>query len=249
MSHDEIQELLGAYALDAVDADEAAEVEAHLPTCARCRAEVEEHREVAGLLAHTGTDAPDGLWDRISDSLSSAGPPLRLAPVPPAEEPDAVVVPLRRRSRALTWAGGAVAAALVAVLGVQVVEQGQRIDDMEQAAAQDPAERAFELARADAGSRTVELTGDDGTVVTAVLTEDGDGWLDATSLESLDPSQTYQLWGAAGDVLVSLGVLGPSPRYVHFDGRGYEALAVTAEDSPGVVVSDEPAIVAGAVTA
>lgn len=262
MRHDEIQELLGAYSLDAVEPAEAAEVEAHLPTCARCRAEVEEHREVASLLAHTGTGAPEGLWDRIAGSLETAEPPLRLVAVPRTEDPPAVaaagrrpsgsadVVPLRRRRPGpLALAVSAVAAALVAVLGIQVVEQGRRIDEMEQAASVDPARRAYELALADANSRTVELTGIDGKVVTAVLSDDGEGWMDASQLPALDRSQTYQLWGATGDVLVSLGVLGTDPDVIHFDARGYEALAVTAERSPGVVVSEEPAVVAGAVTA
>lgn len=254
MTHDEIQELLGAYALDAVDADEAVEVTAHLPTCARCRAEVEEHREVAGLLAHTGTDAPDGLWDRIAGSLDGEEPPMRLVPEqPPVVTSDdgatADVVPLRRRWYVPAAAVGAVAAALVAILGVQVVEQGRRIDQMEQAAAEDPARRAFELAMAEAGSRQVELRGESGVVATAVLTPGGDGWLDASGLPPLDRGQTYQLWGDAGEVLVSLGVLGPDPGVVHFDARGYQALAVTAEASPGVVISEEPPVAAGAVTA
>ena len=69
MTHDEISGLLGAYALDAVEGDERAAVEEHLLSCARCRAEVAEHREVAALLAHGGADAPDGLWDRIAGNL------------------------------------------------------------------------------------------------------------------------------------------------------------------------------------
>ena len=38
MSHQEVQELLGAYALDAVDPELAAIIEDHLRHCARCRA-------------------------------------------------------------------------------------------------------------------------------------------------------------------------------------------------------------------
>jgi anti-sigma factor RsiW len=38
MSHAEASDLLGAYALDAVDGDEFAELEEHLETCPRCRA-------------------------------------------------------------------------------------------------------------------------------------------------------------------------------------------------------------------
>ena len=240
MTHEELQDLLGAYALDAVDPDEVVELERHLLECARCRAEVEEHREVAGLLAHSGTDAPDGLWERIAGSLDAEPPPMRVLP--------AAAAAARPRRPVLAWVAGAAAAVLVGVLGVQVVDQGRRIDELQQAAAEDPARRAFELAKAEAGSRVVELTGD-GVVLEAVLTSDGDGWLDASPLAELDRSRTYQLWGASGEVLVSLGVLGRAPQVVHFDARGTSLLAVTAERAPGVVVSEQPPVAAGAVTA
>jgi anti-sigma factor RsiW len=75
MTHDPIEELLGAYALHAIDDDERAMVEAHLATCPRCRAEVDSHREVAAHLALTGAPAPDGLWERIAGAIESEPPP------------------------------------------------------------------------------------------------------------------------------------------------------------------------------
>src|SRR5438034_909666 len=77
-THEEVQELLGAYAVDAVDSDEAVAIETHLDECARCRADLAEMREVAAFLAHTGGEAPSGLWDRIAASLGENPPPLRL---------------------------------------------------------------------------------------------------------------------------------------------------------------------------
>src|SRR4051812_36552435 len=74
---DEFTELLGAYALDAVDDDEREAIEAHLLSCPRCRAEVAEHREVAAFLSK-GAPAPDGVWDRIAAELSPPAPPLRM---------------------------------------------------------------------------------------------------------------------------------------------------------------------------
>lgn len=76
--HEELQELLGAYALDAVDPDEAAALERHLPTCPRCRNELADHREVAALLGYAGADAPTGVWDRIIASLEEPPPALNL---------------------------------------------------------------------------------------------------------------------------------------------------------------------------
>jgi anti-sigma factor RsiW len=147
LSHEEAEELLGVYALDALDPDEAALVEEHLDQCPRCRAEVARHHEVAGLLANSGAEAPAELWDRIADRLEgptgqpgSEGPeweelaarlqrppgtPDVLAdestPRPPvrSDEP-AAVVPLdqsRRRHRRLT-AGITLVATAAAVLAL-----------------------------------------------------------------------------------------------------------------------------------
>ncbi len=70
MSHVEIQELLGAYALDAVEPETAVAVEEHLNDCLRCSVEVAQHHEVAGLLANSGGTAPASLWDGIADQLA-----------------------------------------------------------------------------------------------------------------------------------------------------------------------------------
>jgi anti-sigma factor RsiW len=69
LSHAEIEEQLGAYALDAVDPETAAVIEAHLDECVRCAAEVSQHHEVAGLLANSGGVPPADLWDGIARRL------------------------------------------------------------------------------------------------------------------------------------------------------------------------------------
>src|SRR5215212_7547374 len=111
LTHADIEELLGAYALDAVDGDEQEAIEIHLRECPRCRAEVADHREVAALLAHGGQPAPDGIWDRIVDSLEEAPPRLNLAPV----------VPLTRRRGVGMRLAAAVAAVAAAVIGLLAV--------------------------------------------------------------------------------------------------------------------------------
>ena len=70
-----LDELLGAYALDAVSDEERRMVDEYLMVSPRARQEVSEHREVATMLAWTGMSAPDGLWERIAASLDSAEPP------------------------------------------------------------------------------------------------------------------------------------------------------------------------------
>src|SRR5437763_808 len=74
----------GAYALDAVDGDEAEEVRAHLDTCPRCADEVHQHREAAAALAFAGERAPEGLWDRIQTRLEDTPPPLDMDRILPS---------------------------------------------------------------------------------------------------------------------------------------------------------------------
>lgn len=248
MTHDEIAELLGAYALDAVDPDERDLVEEHLLSCARCRAEVAEHREVASLLAHSGADAPEGLWDRIAGSLEEAPPRLDLAPVRPIQAAPSAVARRWRPSRAGV-ALTAAAAAVIALLGFQVRDQDHRIDEL-QAALVDPMTPAFQAALDDPDSQRFELVSGDGeTIVLGAVTEDGIGYLRAKTLPDLGDNRTYQLWGAVGDQLVSLGVLGDRPTVFSFEARGYSAFAITEEVAPGVVTSRQPPVVAGSVTA
>ncbi len=74
-THEEIQELLGAYALDAVDRGTEAIIELHLESCIRCSTEVAQHHEVAALLANSGGAPPAELWDGIARQLNWSTPP------------------------------------------------------------------------------------------------------------------------------------------------------------------------------
>lgn len=240
-THDEIAELLGAYALDAIDADERALIEDHLSTCARCRAEVAEHREVASLLAHGGADAPDGLWDRIAGLLEAPPPQLDLAPV----------VPLRKRPMLARAAVALVAAAAVvlALLGIQMRRQDDRINDL-QAALRNPMAPAFHDALADPGSEVVDLKTANGHVVGRVaITDDGTAFLGASALTPLAENRTYQLWGKAGDVLVSLAVLGNRPTIATFPAGHYSLLAITEEVASGVVQTRNEPLATASVSA
>jgi len=82
VGHEEIADMLGAFALDAVDGDEAAAIAQHLLTCPRCTAELAEHRSAASLLANQGGDAPGALWDRISAQLQPPAGAIGDMPVP-----------------------------------------------------------------------------------------------------------------------------------------------------------------------
>lgn len=227
MTHDEVAELLGAFALDAVDDDETVAIEDHLRECARCRAEVAEHRETAALLAHASADAPPALWDRIAGSIDQ---PAEVVPLAPRLGSSA-----RRRRRIPTTAlVGAAAALVIAVLGLQVRHQDQRIDALTSAMAVAPVADVMSL----------ETT--DGQTLPVMLATDGTAQLQATRLPKLDEGRTYQLWGVAGSTVVSLGVLGRDPGMIGFSADGYRALAITEEDAPGVVQTSNDPIASGA---
>ncbi len=74
MTHDEVAQLLGAFALDAVDGDEAGAIREHLVECPRCASEVAEHWEVTGLIANAGVDAPPSCGTASRRASTAPGP-------------------------------------------------------------------------------------------------------------------------------------------------------------------------------
>jgi hypothetical protein len=264
MTHRQVQELLGAYALDAVDADEAEAVELHLRECPRCRDEVQGHRETAAMLAHVGAPAPEGVWGRIAQHLEG-DQPTEAAPTPPPGSgrsgglhalPGGAVgrpstgptrsVPMRAAAAVL-----AVAAALIAVLAVQVGRLDSRLDGVSAALSKRSADQAALAALARPDGRRVHLqSADGGQGADAVLLPDGQAYLVADRLPALSADQTYQLWAVVGGEKISVGVLGPQPVVAAFRYSAEpSALAITAERAGGVVSSQKTPVVVGAVGA
>ncbi|MCU1454635.1 MAG: hypothetical protein JWN46_2781 [Acidimicrobiales bacterium] len=270
LTHAEIEELLGAYALDAVDGDEAEAIELHLRDCPRCRAEVAEHREVAALLAHGGAAAPDGVWGRILDELEPAPPALRVTvtsetgraevaprPSPAKDDTAAAVVSLGSRRRSVpvrAFVALAVAAALiVAVLGVNNIRQSQRLDRMQTALSDVSLDRVAKNAQIDPAVQA-KLTSTDGRLsAKAVVSRDGRGYLiGATALRAAAAGRTYQLWGRVDGTVISLGTFDGRSDVVQFQlGKdrlvGVNAFMVTDEKAPGVPQSKNRPLVIGTV--
>lgn len=240
-----LDELLGAYALDAVSEDERRAVDEYLQVNPRARQEVADHRDVATMLAWTGMRAPDGLWDRIVARLDDAA----VAPAPTGELAD--VLSLRphvqraagpgrgaskpsRVRRIAPWVGAAAAAAVIGVVAVAVVGPTRSPSS--------PLAAAVDEARADTGSRTAELAGADGSVVGEVVVDSaGHGFLVATSLPALGDDRTYQLWGVIGERVISLGVLGAEPEIGVFSaGADVTRLVLTNEVAGGVATDGNP---------
>lgn len=259
LPHTEIQNLLGAFALDAVDEDEATTIEAHLATCPRCRDEVRDHREVASLLAYAGSPAPDGLWERLAASLDEA-PPASEAPalgsVRQISQPAAARTgrsrSSSRRRPAARVAAAVVAAGMLAGLGTIGGVQLQSAFNKQDGPSSFPSEEAVRSRRLEEATaallapdaRTVHLlTPEKAPIADAVVRDDGTGYLIGKGAPVLPDGRTYQLWAVANGQKLSVGVLGGQVDVVTFRApKALDALALTVEQSPGVVASQNQAV-------
>lgn len=249
-SHQDIQELLGAFALDAVDNDERDLVEAHLAGCPRCRAEVATHRETAALLAHGGDRAPERVWARITESLEELPPEIDLAPMA-----SLAAARERRARRSISMraaaAMGAVAAALTAFFGWRIGVQDQRLDrvaaEFHELAAKDGLRRAATAALAASDAEQVRLASFDGkTGVHIVRLPNGTGFAVADGLAALPADRTYQLWALREDAKISLGLLGQDPDVAAFQMVGpVLGFAITDETAGGVKETTQSPVVVG----
>jgi anti-sigma-K factor RskA len=128
LRHNNLRDLLGAYALGAVDASEAAAMREHLATCAECQAELAELWAAVETLPATiePMEPPPMLRERIAAAVLAeprpASPREQVQTPTPATPPDAPVTrppePIRRPTRwtmATPWAAAAAALLLVAL--------------------------------------------------------------------------------------------------------------------------------------
>lgn len=252
-SHEDLAELLGAYAVDAVDADEAELLERHLEVCPRCAAELQDHRETVARLGYMGGSAPMGLWDQIVAAAQEAPPKLRL---------EAKVLSMeqgrRKRSmriRTVAVAAG-VAAAVFVVLGFQVSRLDSRTNRLNALVTQISPATSMERVRqalATPGSRQVKLASlaSPQGRADAVLLPNGTGYVYDAQMQPLTSDRTYQLWGVVGDQRISYGLLGSDPATIvpFRAGPDVQALAVTDEVAGGVEHSSQPLVVVGSVSA
>ncbi len=236
LSSQELDDLLGAYALDAVDGEEREQVEAYLDREPAARTRVAEYREATALLSQPSTEAPVELWQRIEESLDEHRAPRGSTVV--------AIETRRTRTRRRLGVGIAAAAAavLIAVLGVKVVQQDDRIDQLADRV-DDRGGGVLAAARNavdDPRAERVSLTSPDGgPEARIVYLPDGEGYLLDDNLATLVPGRTYQLWALVGDRrtprAISAGVLGADPGVAAFKVAGpVVGFAITDEVAPGV---------------
>lgn len=245
MIHDQIEELLGAYALDATDPEERQLIEAHLAECPRCRAEVQAHQEVAASLASSSSEVPSGLWEKIAVSIAADGP--QEAPPSPVLGGNVVRLPVKApvRGRSLGWGVAAVAAAAVAFLGVTVAHLDNRVNDlqnnMSKSSLADWLLQPHETVTLDSASRS--------PVAYVVLARSGQAVWYQSSLGYLPADMTYQMWGLSHGQVVSLALMGTNPHQLApFDlGSATTKIMVTAEPAGGTAKPTTPVVAAGTI--
>jgi hypothetical protein len=233
--------MIGAWALDAVDADERALVEQHFASCDSCAQEAAELREAVAHLADvTIAEPPPRLRASV---LAEVRRTRQEAPSEPAPEaaPQPTAPPRHRARRGFrlpSWRlafGGAVLALTAALAAVFVTvslmqsppSQADRIT-----AVLESADAQFAYQEAEGGGRVAVISSDaldDAVVVLSDLASPGE-------------DRAYQVWMVAGAVQVSAGVMdsGDSSATMLIEGIGdTELIGVTEEPSGG---SDTPTL-------
>jgi anti-sigma-K factor RskA len=199
MMDPEVHALTGAYACDALEPGERAAFEEHLALCPTCQQEVAELREtVARLAMATAEEPPPRLKAAVDAQIGRIRQlgPATSATLPPRE---------RRRWTFTTWLGWGVATAMagvVAVLGVQVADQQNRLDQADQHSAVVSSLLAAPDARTGAAS---VRTGGNATVLASRSRDEA-----AITVSGLAPApvgKTYQLWMIGPGGIRSAGIL------------------------------------------
>lgn len=275
MTHAETAELLGAYALDAVSPEEAAEIEGHLASCPRCRTEVAAHRDVAGVLGNLGGVAPPGLWDRIASELTIGSKASLAGTAPPSVPPPALVTPIEsprpfrrdrtddlvagskpmrggRRRAVLFSSVAALAAALAVVVGVlssKVVSLDSRVAALSAGVLAGGVKAQVTAAELDPSHVTVSLTSASAAwSATVVAIPGGQAFLVPGKMPAIPAGETFQAWAVVGGKYISLGVLGRAPADFALQLQpGMSSVLVNAEPQGGSPQPTSAPLISGTV--
>ncbi len=202
--HRTYEELAVGHAVSALEPDEEQIFLDHLRSCARCAADLVEHRTTLGLLAHASepVEPPpsvlEGIRAGIRADAERAGQGSHRVEAAPAPEPapvssldEARTRRVRRAPAAVRWAGVAAAAALVVSLGGWNLALRADQDAAEQRERR-LAVAVGELTRP--GATNVKLAGDDGEVVVVAVVSDDDVSLVLDGLTPTSGESRYVLW-------------------------------------------------------
>ncbi len=225
----DIHTLTGAYALDALSADEREAFEEHLAECAACRREVAELRDTAVRLGVAVATAPPAAMK--SDVLDQV---RRVRQVPPDEGP---IIPMLGRKWPVRVATLAAAACLLAAiaLGVQVIRTGQELGRANDQLAQADGRYAALVDVLTASDARVSTSTERDMRATVVVSQTkGRLAFVPQDMRPLGADKTYQLWLIGTDGAHSAGVLAAAQGpVVTKTVEGTDRLGVTVEPAGG----------------
>lgn len=252
----EATELAGVYVLDALDADERAEVAHHLATCTLSdHAEFAEIGAVVPALAASVEPiaAPAALRARVLEAYRADTAPVPVAP--------RAVVPAAPRQERRPWFAlprlgqlAPLAAALLIVAVVGVWGLGARADA--DRAQQRAAELSSAIAALSAPGSAVAILHGSGPAAPAsgfaAFPAQGGGYVVMVDLPSAPAGRTYQAWYIADGAPASAGLLSVgSDGYAVLSGAqaipGTHTVALTLEPSGGSAAPTSDPIVVGEV--
>jgi anti-sigma factor RsiW len=195
----DVHTLSGAYALNALAPEEAAEFRRHLDGCQACREEVRELQNAAARMGSAEALAPPAeLKTRV---LAAAARTPQQPPRPAAPTAAAGTTEPGRPARRLRWLAAAAAAVIVAGGGAIGVSALLDDDDPGLSTA---AVQVFEAD--DVRTATVE-TSNGGLLTVGVSPSRNEMAVDTHELPDPGEGRVYQVWAVHGDEMVSAALL------------------------------------------
>ena len=230
--HSLLRENIPAYALGALEAEEAAALEAHLQTCEACRSELAEYRAV-------------------SESLLTALPPRQPSPALRKQLQSRLPSAQKKAQPRFVWAFGqlGLGGALVLLLLINIFSfvqlrelQRQQSSLLEQLQNNQAALAMLSYP----GTQSLPINGDNISGTVLVDKERNTAALVLWNLPELSKEQTYQIWLIEPDgQRVSAGLFRPQANATYTtesifskqDLSGFTGIGVTVEPASG---SDQP---------
>lgn len=220
----DLHTLSGAYAIDALSPEEAAQFRKHLDGCQACRDEVRELQEVAALLgASEALEPPENLKAKVMLAAD------RLPQLPPTVNQRGGARWSPRWTPRIFAAAAAVVMILAAGIGYNQMQQDR---DNTMVA---PVAKVFNAP--DAHTATVDTT-NGGVISVATSPSLNEMAVDTDGLPALEGGQVYQLWAVADGQATSAGLLSDPDKgaAMEMPGEGIE-VAITIEPAGG---SEQP---------
>jgi hypothetical protein len=232
LSHGEIQELLGAYALGAVDERERAIIEAHLETCETCRIELDDHSRLAeNLRLHASRVSPLASVESNGSAKANGARP--------------------RADQGARWRFPVAMAVVLVLLGGLFARGEIRMNDLEGAMGRvELLERAHVATATPGAVVTTLLTPRNEPVLTVVSRATGGGsYAINSALPPLATGQTYQLWVIGTGGVTPAAALGRRPDTAVFSlPSGITGFVLTVEAVPAPDRPTLPAVATGRTT-